>query len=102
MEGSFYDMSELDIKQLRFIRIKSLAWALEGFREGTIRRNTIVELIPYSSLKSLLFELESEELYEDCLVVFTLMNEIYKENEKRNENANSPFNQTNRGMEDRG
>lgn len=102
MEGSFYNMSELDIKQLRFIRIKSLAWALKGFREGTIRRNTIVELIPYSSLKSLLFELESEELYEDCLVVFALMNEIYKENEKRNENAYSPFNQTNRGMEDRG
>ena len=102
MEGKFYDMSELDLNQLRWIRVQSLGWALKQFREGTIRRNTIIELIPYSSLNSLLFELEKDELYEECSVVFALMNEIYKENEKRNENANNPFTQSNRGMEDWG
>ena len=95
-------MSELDSKQLRWIRVKSLGWALEQFREGTIRRNTIVELIPYSSLNSLLFELEKDELYEECSVVFALMNEIYKENEKRNEyDTTNPF-KSDRGMEDWG
>ena len=96
-------MDELDIKQLRWIRVQSLGWVLESFRKGTITRSTIVELIPYSSLASLLSELVEEELYEDCQVVFNLMNEIYKENEKRNERSEyDPFNQSDRGMEDWG
>jgi hypothetical protein len=99
----FYHMDELDIKQLRWIRVQSLGWVLESFRRGTIKRSTIVELIPYSSLNSLLSELTEEELYEDCQVVFNLMNEIYKENEKRNERSEyDPFNQSDRGMEDWG
>lgn len=96
-------MDELDINQLRWIRIQSLGWVLDSFRKGTIKRSTIVELIPYSSLNSLLSELEREELYEECGVVFNLMNEIYKENEKSNEtNTTNPFTQTDRGMEDWG
>jgi hypothetical protein len=76
---------------------------LESFRKGTIKPSTIVELIPYSSLESLLSELTQDEEYEDCQVVFNIMNEIYKENEKRNEhNEYSPFTQTDRGMEDWG
>ena len=95
-------MDELDINQLRWIRVQSLGWVLDSFRRGTIKRSTIVELIPYSSLNSLLSELEREELYEDCQVVFNLMNEIYKENEKRNENPEyNPF-KGDRGMEDWG
>ena len=95
-------MDELDINQLRWIRVQSLGWVLDSFRRGTIKRSTIVELIPYSSLNSLLSELEGEELYEDCQVVFNLMNEIYKENEKRNENPEyNPF-KGDRGMEDWG
>ena len=96
-------MDELDIKQLRWIRVQSLGWVLESFRKGTIQRSTIVELIPYSSLESLLSELTQDEEYEDCQVVFNIMNEIYKENEKRNEhNEYNPFNQSDRGMEDWG
>jgi hypothetical protein len=99
----FYPMDELDIKQLRWIRVQSLGWVLESFRKGTIKPSTIVELIPYSSLESLLSELTQDEEYEDCQVVFNIMNEIYKENEKRNEhNEYSPFTQTDRGMEDWG
>ena len=95
-------MDELDINQLRWIRVQSLGWVLDSFRRGTIKRSTIVELIPYSSLNSLLSELVEEELYEDCQVVFNLMNEIYKENEKRNESPEyNPF-KGDRGMEDWG
>ena len=103
MNYKFYHMDELDIKQLRWIRVQSLGWVLESFRKGTITRSTIVSLIPYSSLNSLLSELVEEELYEDCQLVFNLMNEIYKENEKRNERStHNPFTQTDRGMEDWG
>ena len=103
MRMKFYELDELDIKQLRWIRVQSLGWVLESFRKGTIKRSTIVELIPYSSLNSLLSELVEEEEYEDCQVVFNLMNEIYKENEKRNERSEyDPFNQSDRGMEDWG
>jgi hypothetical protein len=99
----FYPMDELDLKQLRWIRVQSLGWVLESFRRGTITRSTIVSLIPYSSLESLLSELTQEEEYEDCQVVFNIMNEIYKENEKRNERSEyNPFNQSDRGMEDWG
>ena len=102
MKYKFYPMDELDLKQLRWIRVQSLGWVLESFRRGTIKRSTIVELIPYSSLNSLLSELEGEELYEDCGIVFNLMNEIYKENEKRNESPEyNPF-KGDRGMEDWG
>ena len=102
MRYKFYHMDELDINQLRWIRVQSLGWVLDSFRRGTIKRSTIVELIPYSSLNSLLSELEGEELYEDCQVVFNLMNEIYKENEKRNESPEyNPF-KGDRGMEDWG
>ena len=103
MEYKYYDITELDIKQLRWIRIQSLGWVLTSFRKGTLKRETIVELIPYSSLNSLLSELVEEEEYEDCQVVFNLMNEIYKENEKRNEIGEyNPFTQSDRGMEDWG
>jgi hypothetical protein len=51
-------------------------------------------------LETLLFELEKEELYEECVVVFSLMNEIYTENEKSNEcDTRNPFT-GGRGMED--
>jgi hypothetical protein len=103
MKYKFYPMDELDLKQLRWIRVQSLGWVLESFRRGTIKPSTIVELIPYSSLESLLSELTQEEEYEDCQVVFNIMNEIYKENEKRNERSEyNPFNQSDRGMEDWG
>jgi hypothetical protein len=92
-------LSRLNLSELRKIRISSLEWVWKGWNSGTIRRETIVSLIPYQSLTTLLSELESEERYEDCEVVWNIMNEIYNENEKRNvEQIANPF--TNRGMED--
>ena len=91
-------LSRLNLSELRKIRISSLEWVWKGWNSGTIRRETIISLIPYQSLTTLLSELESEERYEDCEVVWKIMNEIYNENEKRSENERNPF--TNRGMED--
>ena len=91
-------LSRLNLSELRKIRISSLEWVWKGWNSGTIRRETIISLIPYQSLTTLLSELESEERYEDCEVVWKIMNEIYNENEKRSENEKNPF--TNRGMED--
>jgi hypothetical protein len=91
-------LSRLNLSELRKIRISSLEWVWKGWNSGTIRRETIVSLIPYQSLTTLLSELESEERYEDCEVVWNIMNEIYNENEKRTENERNPF--TDRGMED--
>ena len=92
-------LSRLNLSELRKIRISSLEWVWKGWNSGTIRRETIVSLIPYQSLTILLSELESEEMYEECEVVWNIMNEIYNENEKRNvEQIANPF--TNRGMED--
>ena len=91
-------LSRLNLSELRKIRISSLEWVWKGWNSGTIRRETIISLIPYQSLTTLLSELESEERYEDCEVVWKIMNEIYNENEKRTENERNPF--TNRGTED--
>ena len=91
-------LSRLNLSELRKIRISSLEWVWKGWNSGTIRRETIVSLIPYQSLTILLSELESEERYEECEVVWNIMNEIYNENEKRTENERNPF--TDRGMED--
>lgn len=100
----FYYMEYLrglkSMEDLREIRISSLRWVLLKWKEGTIRRETIISLIPYVSLVELLTELESEERYEDCSVVWEMMNLIYKDNEKPNDKFPSPF--TNRGMEDWG
>jgi|SaaInl74LU_5_DNA_1037368.scaffolds.fasta_scaffold00562_5 hypothetical protein len=90
----------LNNEDLREIRISSLKWVLDGYTKGTIRRGTIVSLIPYTSLVDLLTELESDERYEDCEVVWKLMETLYNENEKSNDECTSPF--TNRGMEDWG
>ena len=93
-------LSKLNLSELRSIRVSSLKWVLDSWMVGKIRGETIISLIPYQSLTALLTELESEERYEDCEVVWRIMNLIYNENEKRTENERNPF--TDRGMEDWG
>lgn len=67
----------------REIRITSLCWVWDNlqFNRGTIKRATIIELIPYQSLSQLLSELVDEERYEDCVVVQNIM-KLYEEHEK--------------------
>ena len=71
---------------MREVRISSLYWVWDNLsnNSGSIRRKTIIELIPYTSLSKLLSELESEERYEDCKVVWDIM-ELYNENEQNGE-----------------
>ena len=45
--------------------VRSLDWMLGCFRKGTIRRRTIVNLIPLD-LYYLLKDMEEVERYEDC------------------------------------
>tara|TARA_R110000868_G_scaffold66610_2_gene198347 strand:+ start:135 stop:425 length:291 start_codon:yes stop_codon:yes gene_type:complete len=73
-------------RNMREVRISSLLWVWDNLanNSGSIKRKTIIELIPYTSLETLLTELESEERYEDCVVVRDIMN-LYQKNEQNGE-----------------
>ena len=58
-------------------RVHSLGWMLECFRDGTIRKRTIVNLIPEATLHSLLDNLEGDERYEDCKIIVDILKEVY-------------------------
>ena len=70
-------------KNMREVRISSLYWVWDNLssNSGSIRRKTIIELIPYTSLSQLLSELVEEERYEDCVVVRDIMN-LYEKHER--------------------
>ena len=76
-------------RNMREVRISSLYWVWDNLNSNraTIKRSTIISLIPYTSLSQLLTELVEEERYEDCSVVRDIM-ELYKENEKYGEHKN--------------
>ena len=71
-------------KNMREVRISSLYWVWDNLssNSGSIRRETIIELIPYTSLEKLLSELVDEERYEDCVVVRDIMN-LYEKHERK-------------------
>ena len=73
-------------RNMREVRISSLllVWDNLANNSGSIKRKTIIELIPYRALETLLTELESEERYEDCVVVRDIMN-LYQKNEQNGE-----------------
>ena len=74
----FYWKNKLTNQQyMKEIRIRSLAWMLDCYENGTIRRRTIKGLIPESSLISLLQEMEEVERYEDCMVIKEVIDRIY-------------------------
>lgn len=62
------------------MRIKSLSWMLDCFKSGTIRRRTIVALIPITQLYDLLEYLEELERYEECSIVKEIIDLIYNSN----------------------
>ena len=53
-------------KNMREVRISSLYWVWDNLssNSGSIRKSTIVSLIPYTSLSELLTDLESDERYD--------------------------------------
>ena len=74
----FYWKNKLTNQEyMKEIRIRSLAWMLDCYENGTIRRRTIKGLIPESSLISLLQEMEEVERYEDCMVIKEVIDRIY-------------------------
>ena len=70
------------------MRLRSLSWMLDCFRKGTIRRRTIVNLIPLANLYDMLYILEEQERYEDCIVVSQVIDEIYENNFTQIKNKN--------------
>ena len=66
------------------MRVKSLEWMLSCFNKGTIRRTTIVNLIPLASLYELIHHMEGEERYEDCQIIKTVIDTIYEHDKKSN------------------
>jgi hypothetical protein len=74
----FYWRNKLTNQQyMKEIRIRSLAWMLDCYERGTIRRNTIKGLIPEASLVSLLQEMEEIERYEECATIKEVIDRIY-------------------------
>jgi hypothetical protein len=71
-KSSMYDM-----------RIKSLSWMLDCFKSGTIRKRTIISLIPITQLYDLLEYLEELERYEECSIVKEIIDLIYNSNIKK-------------------
>jgi len=62
---------------MKEIRVRSLAWMLDCYERGTIRRMTIKGLIPEQSLIELLKEMEEVERYEECATIKKVIDTIY-------------------------
>ena len=73
-------------RDMREVRISSLYWVWDNLHSkgGKIRATTVVSLIPYTSLVKLLSDLEESERFEDCKVVWDLM-QLYDKNEQNGE-----------------
>jgi len=59
------------------MRIRSLEWMLSCFKNGKIRKRTIIGLIPISQLYDLLEYLVDLERYEECSIVKEIIDTIY-------------------------
>ena len=66
------------------MRVRSLDWMLGCYRKGTIRRRTIVNLIPLADLYYLLKDMEEVERYEDCATIKSVIEEIYEQKSESN------------------
>ena len=69
------EKEEWDLKLLK--NIEYLPWVLEMHRQGRIRTETIVEVIPLNALYRCLSTLEEMEEYEYCDSVWNLILEAY-------------------------
>lgn len=73
----FYYRDRINQTNTFEMKIVSLQWMLDCYRRGTIRRNTILNLIPDIQLIEMLQLLEDEERYEDCVIIKNVLDEIY-------------------------
>lgn len=76
----FYHLSKLkDINSIYEMRVKSLDWMLGCYIKGTIRRRTIINLIPLAQLYDLQDHMLERERYEDCAVIRDVIEIIYEQ-----------------------
>ena len=75
----FYYLDKLNNRTdvLLEMRIRSLGWVLDCFRNGKIRKQTITNLIARIQLDELMEYLLDEERYEDCAIVRDILTEVY-------------------------
>jgi len=78
-EEYYYKYVRKNNFELFEMRIKSLEWMLGCYEKGTIRKNTIVNLIPKKQLDELLSWLVELERYEDCITVKKVLDKIYED-----------------------
>jgi protein-arginine kinase activator protein McsA len=90
----FYHFDKLSQKTIYEMRILSLGWVLNCYRDGRIRKTTIVNLIQKPQLVELMEYLIEQERYEQCAIVRDILNEVYNgENQKQIQSTN-PASQT--------
>jgi hypothetical protein len=73
----FFHLDRINQSVIYEMRIRSLGWVLDCFRNGKIRRNTIINLIQQPQLEDLLHYLIDQERYEECAVVRDILKEVY-------------------------
>jgi|14_taG_2_1085336.scaffolds.fasta_scaffold16811_2 hypothetical protein len=76
-EEFFHRNRVISTKEMFEMRVKSLDWMLDCYNRGTIRRKTIVNLIPLQDLYTILDHLEEIERYEDCMIIKEVIDTIY-------------------------
>ena len=77
-EEYYYKYIIKDNSAMYEMRVKSLDWMLECFKKGTIRKRTIISLIPKKQLVDLLDWLVVLERYEDCVIVKEVLDIVYE------------------------
>lgn len=73
----FFHLDRINQSVIYEMRVRSLGWVLDCFRNGKIRRNTIINLIQQPQLEDLLQYLIDQERYEECAVVRDILKEVY-------------------------
>ena len=81
----FYNINKMRLnKEVLFeMRVKSLDWMLGCYHKGTIRRRTIINLIPLANLYEVLDFMEKKERYEDCSILKRVIEEIYEQTKSK-------------------
>lgn len=81
-EEFFHRNNIINKSEIFEMRVRSLEWMLGCYKKGTIRKATIVNLIPLGNLQILLKHMEGRERYEDCAIIKEVMDTVYEFNKK--------------------
>lgn len=73
----FFHLDRIIESDVYEMRVKSLGWVLDCYRNGKIRKTTIINLIQKEQLQHVLEYLIQNERYEDCAIVRDILNEVY-------------------------